>query len=1317
MIAETGTTCTVEPFHGDYEGFRNIPIVTACTAYDDPITGETILLIFHQVLWFGASLETSLICTQQVRSYGKSLCDDPYDKNRSIGIEDPETDIKIPFDVNRSMVGVTTRCPSKEEVTSGKYRTVTLTSNAPWDPSNDNLPHHRGISSIRQLPHGQPKGEYDALMQSCSTAMSADTFARSVIRSIKVHGISSVNSAAWHAKITVEELAQKFRISLDTALATLKATTQRGLRSAVHPLTRRYRTGLLHGMEERRLPGKWYTDTFFSRYKSIRGNTCAQLFTNTTFISVHPMATKADAGHSLNEFTDDVGIPTSLVFDGAAEQTGPKTLFMKTIQKLEIYWRQTEPYCHWQNRAEDGIRKLCRRWKRTRLLTGCSNWLWDFGMVHEARILQRIARGRDNRTGFEHALGYTPDISEDIDFSFYDPVWYITQPGDQESPYIGRWLGISHRVGNAMCFWVLTGNGNAISTSTVQHVTSKDLTHSNTQQRLEAFDTSVSDFLKDPDHVVPPDQTNHFFHQDVDIDDPELEPVDPNHQAQEADEYTPDAFDQYLGLQLMLTKDGESLPARVTKRLRTGDGTPIGTAHANPMLDTQRYEVEFGDGTTAEYYANVIAENLYSQVDSEGRSYVILKGITDHRKDQTVVSKEDGTYTTKSGRTYPKQTTRGWKLCVEWNDDTTNWIPLKDLKESNPIETAEYAVANKIADEPAFSWWVPYVLKRRNRIISKVKNKYWKTTHKFGIELPHSVQEALEIDRKLVLSGAEPHWRPAIEKEMKKIRSLLAFERVDGITPDELRSDATKLPGYSEVGLHMIFDIKMDGKFTKKARLVANGNETPALPKYDQYASVVSRESVRIGFLYAALNDLDILSCDISNAYLNASCGEKLWTEAGPEFGTDVGSVMILRKAIYGLKTAGNSWHKALAELIDSMGFTSNLADPDVWTRKATRENGEEYYEWIICYVDDILAISENPKGIMEAIGSKYDLKDTVKPPERYLGANIGRWKLPDGRETWCMSGKDYIKSAIVQARKMLERKSRALPTGKQVNRPMRKDYRPELDVSLELGPEETAEYQQLIGMLRWGVELGRIDYSYELSLLSSHLAMPREGHMEAVYGIFGYLAQEKSNTTLVFDALVPKVSMDSFPDAEWTKSIYGEGEEELPRKRLEPLGLPMRMVCFVDASHSGDLATRRSHTGFIIYLNNTPIYWYSKKQNTVETSTFGSELVAMRTAMEAVKTLRIKLVHFGIPLDEPTYMLGDNESVVKSTSRVEAQLGKKHQSICWHAIREAASQGWLKIGWEPSMSNIADFLTKALAVDKRRELLRYIFPKYGWED
>ena len=114
---------------------------------------------------------------------------------------------------------------------------------------------------------------------------------------------------------------------------------------------------------------------------------------------------------------------------------------------------------------------------------------------------------------------------------------------------------------------------------------------------------------------------------------------------------------------------------------------------------------------------------------------------------------------------------------------------------------------------------------------------------------------------------------------------------------------------------------------------MANGNETPDIPKYERYSSVVSRDSVRIAFLYAALNDLDILSCDISNAYLYAPCTEHLWTEAGPEFGSDQGSLLKLTKALYGLKSAGYSWHQTLANALDAMNFESNRGDPDVRTR------------------------------------------------------------------------------------------------------------------------------------------------------------------------------------------------------------------------------------------------------------------------------------------------------------------------------------------------------------------------------------------------
>ena len=111
----------------------------------------------------------------------------------------------------------------------------------------------------------------------------------------------------------------------------------------------------------------------------------------------------------------------------------------------------------------------------------------------------------------------------------------------------------------------------------------------------------------------------------------------------------------------------------------------------------------------------------------------------------------------------------------------------------------------------------------------------------------------------------------------------------------------------------MIFYNKMDGNFTRKARLVADGHTT-ALSSSITCSSVVSRESVRIAFLLVSLNDLDIIACDIGNAYLNAKFREKLWTESGTEFGTEKGMVMIISRALYVLKSSGAAWRGKLAE-------------------------------------------------------------------------------------------------------------------------------------------------------------------------------------------------------------------------------------------------------------------------------------------------------------------------------------------------------------------------------------------------------------------
>ena len=230
-----------------------------------------------------------------------------------------------------------------------------------------------------------------------------------------------------------------------------------------------------------------------------------------------------------------------------------------------------------------------------------------------------------------------------------------------------------------------------------------------------------------------------------------------------------------------------------------------------------------------------------------------------------------------------------------------------------------------------------------------------------------------------------------------------------------------------------------------------------------------------------------------------------------------------------------------------------------------------------------------------------------------------------------------------------------------------------------------------------------------EVLLLSTHLANPREGHLEAVYNIFAYL-NKQPHPPIVLDDRVIRMNEEAFVKSDWKESIYGEVEEEIPPKAPKPLGNPVCMTCFVDANHAGEYSTRRSQTGFIIYLNNAPIDWYSKRQNTVESSTFGSEFVAMRIALERVRALRYKLRMFGIPIDGPTNILGDNESVVNAASRVEAKLNKKHNAICYHAVREACAAGWVRVGWEPSETNVADLFTKMLTIESRGRLLSSIF-------
>ena len=185
-----------------------------------------------------------------------------------------------------------------------------------------------------------------------------------------------------------------------------------------------------------------------------------------------------------------------------------------------------------------------------------------------------------------------------------------------------------------------------------------------------------------------------------------------------------DIFDSYLGAKILLpNQDGNKKMAKVIKIVKGKNGNPVGTLHNNPMLDTSECTVEMSDGSSQELTSNITNQSMSAQVYSEGHHYQLLQEITDHSKYRSAIPISDGMIRLHNGNVVPKKTTRGWDLLVEWKDSSSSWIPLKDLKAYNPVELAEYAAGNLLDIQPAFKWWLRDVLRRRNRIISKVKSK------------------------------------------------------------------------------------------------------------------------------------------------------------------------------------------------------------------------------------------------------------------------------------------------------------------------------------------------------------------------------------------------------------------------------------------------------------------------------------------------------------------------------------------------------------------------------------------------------------------
>ena len=212
---------------------------------------------------------------------------------------------------------------------------------------------------------------------------------------------------------------------------------------------------------------------------------------------------------------------------------------------------------------------------------------------------------------------------------------------------------------------------------------------------------------------------------------------------------------------------------------------------------------------------------------------------------------------------------------------------------------------------------------------------------------------------------------------------------------------------------------------------------------------------------------------------------------------------------------------------------------------------------------------------------------------------------------------------------------------------------------------------------------------------MSSYRAAPRKGHLERLLRIFWFLRTYKS-CSIKFRTDKPDYS--AYPDHtyDWTY-VYGNVQEDVPDNMPAPKGKSMTLSMFVDANLYHNQVTGRAVTGIITMLNKTPVDWYCKKQNSVESSTYGSEFMAARIATDKIVEMRYTLRMLGVPIDGPAYMFGDNLAVVTSSNIPEHNLKKRHNAISYHRVREAVAAGILKFVHISGKDNPADVLTKFL--------------------
>ena len=1235
VINRTGRQVDVQGI--DNHQIVNIPIVTAGAVIKTQ-RGE-VIAIMHQYAYTGKG--KTIHSSGQLEWY-KQLVDD-----RSIKVGGKQH-IKtldgyvIPLDVKSGLPYVKMRPYTDDEWDTLAH--VVLTGDGDWNPSvldHDLTDDEQWYDAMSDFPNALDGNPFDAEGDYRHIHVFDLFITDSILEDSIIPDLPWLYQAHEHQIQERQQDFAQFRPNFawlpeDTIKRTFACTTQYARMPMSTVLKKHYKSPFpalnVHRREE-----ALATDTVYSDTPAVdSGVTIAQLFVGltSTVCDVYPLKSEKAFVNVFQDVIRRRGAPSKLVSDRAQVEISGRV--KDILRSLIIGDWQSEPHQQHQNPAERKYQDVKRMANTIMDRTGSPPTTWLLALMYVCFVLNFTASASLNwRTPTEVLTGSTPDISPLLRFEWWEPVYYKLDdagfPSDSRERR-GHFVGISEHVGHAMTYMILTDDTNKI------------LHRSNVRTATDVLTMNKRVDPPSGENYQPPSVIKSRSKESDEVIDENGEPQTRFYQLPLVD--TSDLIGRTF---LTEQEDGQMHRARIVSLIEDHDG------NVENNLERMRFKCSVND----DKYEEILTYNqIMDHIEQSEEDAVVwrFKRIAGHEGPLT--------------KNHPMWRGSTYNVRVEWENGEITDEPLTTIAADDPVTCAIYAKNNDLLDVPGWKRFKSIAKRQKHmfRMANQAKLRSFRLApkYKYGFEIPRDYKHAVELDDK----HGTTRWVDATSLEMVQLDDYDCFhDQGKGV-------DIPK--GFKKIRVHLIYDVKHDGRH--KARLVADGHLTD-IPIDSVYSGVVTLRGLRLLIFLAELNGLHTWATDIGNAYLEAVTSEKVCIIAGPEFGDRQGHVLIIYKALYGLRSSGARWHDRFSDCLRAEGFVPCKAEPDIWLRSC---NG--VYEYVGVYVDDLAIAMADPQSLVDIFEQKHQFKlKGTGPISFHLGCDFFR----DEDNVLCMQPKKYIEKMMMGYETMFGEKPST-----RAHSPLEKGDHPELDTSELLDQNGVQQYQSLIGSLQWAISLGRFDIATAVMSLSSFRSMPRRGHLDRAKRICSYLYRMKSST-IRFRTHEPDYSDLHTAHHDWDASVYGDVQEELPYNAPPPLGKQVILTHYVDANLYHDALSGRSVTGILHMINGTPIDWYSKKQATVETATYGSEFVAARTCVEQIIDLRHTLRYLGVPVLQKSQMFGDNKTVVDSATKIHAKLHKRHTALSFHRVREAMAAGFIAFNHISGTRNPADIMTK----------------------